>query len=318
MFREKSLIVVSVLLIILLAAALAPVSAVFAQGPVDVCLNSTPRIAVISAFNAEFELLLSEAEIEGICVIGNVSYHIGTLRGNDVVMFLSGVSMVNATMTTERAINYFNVERIVFSGIAGGVNPDLHIGDVVVPIQYGEYLESYFAREVNGVFTPPPYWTPEFPNYGMIFPSSVGVIDLAAEPDSYLDQFWFPADAEMFAVAQRLIVDLEQCTPEQVCLTQAPVLVVGGNGVSGQSFVDNAEFRTYVWDTFGANVLEMETAAVAHVAQSHAIPYLAFRSLSDLAGGGPGENEIRTFFQLAADNSARVLLTFLEEWAKTH
>lgn len=318
MCKEKRLTVISVSMIVVLITVLAPVSAVFAQGSTDVCLDSTPRIAVISAFNSELELLLSEAEIEGTCVIGNVSYHIGTLRGNEVVMFLSGVSMVNAAMTTERAINYFNIERIVFSGIAGGVNPDLHIGDVVVPIQYGEYLESYFVREVNGVFTPPSYWTPEFPNYGMIFPSSVSVIDLTGEPDSYIDQFWFPADPEMFAVAQSLVVDLEQCTPEQVCLTQDPVLVVGGNGVSGQSFVDNAEFRTYVWETFGANVLEMETAAVAHVAKSHDIPYLAFRSLSDLAGGGPGENEIRTFFQLASDNSARVLLTFLEEWAKTH
>jgi adenosylhomocysteine nucleosidase len=176
MCKEKRLTVISVSMIVVLITVLVPVSAVFAQGSTDVCLDSTPRIAVISAFNSELELLLSEAEIEGTCVIGNVSYHIGTLRGNEVVMFLSGVSMVNAAMTTERAINYFNIERIVFSGIAGGVNPDLHIGDVVVPIQYGEYLESYFVREVNGVFTPPSYWTPEFPNYGMIFPRYVRVI----------------------------------------------------------------------------------------------------------------------------------------------
>jgi len=59
----------------------------------------------------------------------------------------------------------------------------------------------------------------------------------------------------------------------------------------------------------------METAAVAHVAATHGVPMLAFRSLSDLAGGGPGENEIQTFFQIAADNSALILLTFLEAWA---
>jgi adenosylhomocysteine nucleosidase len=61
-------------------------------------------------------------------------------------------------------------------------------------------------------------------------------------------------------------------------------------------------------------VLDMESAAVAHVAYSNRVPFIAFRSLSDLAGGGGGENEIGTFFQIAADNSARVLLAFLDAW----
>jgi adenosylhomocysteine nucleosidase len=53
---------------------------------------------------------------------------------------------------------------------------------------------------------------------------------------------------------------------------------------------------------------------MAHVAYSNGVPYIAFRSLSDLAGGGQGENEIGTFFKIAADNSARVLLAFLAAW----
>jgi adenosylhomocysteine nucleosidase len=93
-----------------------------------------------------------------------------------------------------------------------------------------------------------------------------------------------------------------------------PRLVVGGNGVSGQAFVDNAAFREYTFRTFQANVLDMETAAMAHVAYANGVPFIAFRSLSDLAGGGEGENEIGTFFKIAADNSARVLLAFLAAW----
>jgi len=280
-------------------------------------LDDTPRLAVISAFDSELQLLLAEAEIDEVHTLYGVSYHVGRLRGNDVVMFLSGVSMVNAAMTTERALNNFNVDRILFSGIAGGVNPELNIGDVVIPVQYGQYLEAYFAREIEGEFMPPVWWTPEFPNYGMMFPSSVSVIDLEAEaPNTYQEQFWFPVDEEMYEVASSLDVDLDQCTADGVCLSVDPVLVVGGNGVSGQAFVDNAEFREFTFNTFGANVLEMETAAIAQVAASHGIPYLAVRSLSDLAGGGEGENEIGTFFQLASDNSAKVLLAFLEAWSE--
>jgi adenosylhomocysteine nucleosidase len=99
-----------------------------------------------------------------------------------------------------------------------------------------------------------------------------------------------------------------------MCLTHKPQLVVGGNGVSGQAFVDNAAFRQYAFKTFEANVLDMETAATAMVAHSNGVPYLAFRSLSDLAGGGEGENEMGTFMSVAADNSAKVLLAFLAAW----
>jgi adenosylhomocysteine nucleosidase len=50
------------------------------------------------------------------------------------------------------------------------------------------------------------------------------------------------------------------------------------------------------------------------VAHANGVPYIAFRSLSDLAGGGEGENEMGTFLKIAADNSANVLLAFLSAW----
>jgi adenosylhomocysteine nucleosidase len=55
----------------------------------------------------------------------------------------------------------------------------------------------------------------------------------------------------------------------------------------------------------------MESAAVAHVAYANGIPFIAFRSLSDLAGGGDGENEMATFMQLASNNSAAVVRAFV-------
>ena len=43
------------------------------------------------------------------------------------------------------------------------------------------------------------------------------------------------------------------------------------------SFVDNAAFRQFVFDTFDARVLDMESAAVPHVAYANEIPFIAFR-----------------------------------------
>lgn len=48
------------------------------------------------------------------------------------------------------------------------------------------------------------------------------------------------------------------------------------------------------------------------------MPFIAFRSLSDPAGGGKGENEMGTFMKIAANNSARVLLAFLAACLHPH
>jgi adenosylhomocysteine nucleosidase len=86
--------------------------------------------------------------------------------------------------------------------------------------------------------------------------------------------------------------------------------------VSGPTFVDNAAYREWSWRTFQAEALDMETAAVAVVAHEHQVPYIAFRSLSDLAGGESGDNVMRTFGRLAAANSAAVVLEFLRAYPR--
>jgi adenosylhomocysteine nucleosidase len=242
-----------------------------------------------------------------------VEFVTGMLAGRQVVLFLSGISMVNAAMTAQLALDRFDVTGIVFSGIAGGVDPALHIGDVVAAARWGQYLEAAFARETDGKFQPPPWWqTPPFPNFGMIFP---GYVDVRRAAGGAEKRFWFEVDAGMLAAADTIrTVDLKRCTAAQACLGEAPRVLVGGNGVSGAAFVDNARFRQYVFDTFKAQVLDMESAAVATVAYANAVPFIAFRSLSDLAGGGGEANQLRTFFQLASDNSAAVVQRFLAVW----
>ena len=53
--------------------------------------------------------------------------------------------------------------------------------------------------------------------------------------------------------------------------------------------------------------------AVAHMAYANSVPFIAVRSLSDLAGGGEGENQIEVFLGLAASNSAAVVKALLRE-----
>lgn len=273
--------------------------------------DDRPRTAVISAFPPEWEALRTQMEAQGETVINGNRFVTGRLAGQEVVLFLSGISMVNAAMTTQLGLDHFDIRRIVVSGIAGGVDPALSVGDVTVVAQWGQYLDSVFGRETPDGYQLPDWMPSDFPGYGMMFPRNVRVVS-QADPDP-APQFWFPVDAELYETALELggALELLQCAQPDACLSDPPQLVVGGKGVSGSAFVDNADFRAYVADSFGARVLDMETAAIAHVAKANGVPFIAFRSLSDLAGGGAGENELPVFFELASRNAAAVVTAYL-------
>ena len=273
--------------------------------------EEVPRTAVISAFAPEWVALRDDLEDPAETRINGNVFVTGRLAGKDVVLLLSGVSMVNAAMNTQLALDRFDVERVVVSGIAGGVDPALDIGDVVVADRWSEYLEAVFAREVDGAFEPRPWDEADMPSYGMIFTAPVKVTNpVTGEVER---KSWFPVDAGMLEAARGIAgsVELGACTAAGECLSDPPEIVVGGSGVSGAAFIDNAAFREHIFAAFEARVVDMESAAIAHVAYANQVPFIAFRSLSDLAGGGEGVNEIDIFLDLAAANSAAAVKAFL-------
>lgn len=274
-------------------------------------LDATPRIAVMSAFEPELAAVLARTAIDRTVQLNGVAFTLGRLGGKQVVLFASGISMVNAAMTAQLVLDRFTVSEIVFSGIAGGVDTSLGIGDVSVPERWGQYLEAIFARETPDGFRPPA-WAPRgLPAYGMIHPQEVQLRN--TDHPGGVRRLWLDADPALLDRARKAAASakLESCAGPQACLRRPPRVVVGGSGVSGQAFVDNAAFREYVARTFGAAVLDMETAAVAAVAFANKVPYVAFRSVSDIAGGGAGENEMATFMSLASVNAASVLEAYL-------
>src|SRR5262245_3486325 len=103
------------------------------------------RTAVLSAFQPEWVALQKMLEGRQERIVGGTVFLTGTISGKPVVLFLSGISMVNAAMTSQLALDHFTVDRMVFSGIAGGVDPALNIGDVVVAEQWSQYLEAVYA-----------------------------------------------------------------------------------------------------------------------------------------------------------------------------
>lgn len=284
---------------------------VLATGPVSAAAEQ--RTAVLTAFAPEFQAI--KARMTGLAerTERGAHYLFGTLGGKPVIVGQTGISMVNAAMNTQLLIDLFQPKSIVVSGIAGGVTPELRIGDVAVPAQWGQYLEAVFAREnEDGSYTIPPFFSRDIPNYGMIFPQGVAVWrgELGKKR-----RVWFDVDAKMMQAANRAAgsVALLQCGAKANCLPHGPAIRTGGRGVSGQAFVDNNDFRNWVLDTFQADALDMESAAVATVAFANDTPFIAVRSMSDLAGGEVNANAMEVFFGVAAENAARTVEALVRE-----
>lgn len=262
------------------------------------------RTAILTAFQPEYDAIRARMADVEVRNDRGAEYLTGRLGGRAVIVGQTGISMVNAAMNTQLLIDLHAPKSIVVSGIAGGVNPELKIGDVAIPARWSQYLEAIFAREeADGSWSIPPFFRRDVPNYGMIFPKPIAVWrgDKGA-----VERLWFEADAAMLTAAEKAAAgtDLRRCGADGACLDGPPAIRVGGRGVSGQAFVDNAEFRAYVARTFQADALDMESAAVAMVAFANDTPFLAVRSMSDLAGGEPDGNAMGVFFGIAAENAA--------------
>eukprot|EP01042_Synura_sphagnicola_P014979 gene14979-18944_t len=138
-------------------------------------VDDTPRTVVITAFGPEFDALSGAIGNPKTIAINGLSFVTGTLEGHPVVLMKSGVSVVNAAMTTQLVIDRFAVRRIVFSGIAGGVDPSLAIGDVGVPEAWGQYLEASCARETPQGWQPPERFDGAPANWRFIYPRGTTV-----------------------------------------------------------------------------------------------------------------------------------------------
>ena len=212
-------------------------------------LDAAPRTVVMTAFGPEYDALVGAVADPHDYTINGARFVTGTLEGKPVLLMKSGVSVVNAAMTTQLVLDRFAVRRIVFSGIAGGVDPALQIGDVVVPSDWGQYLEASFARATPRGWQPPEHIDGAPANWQFVFPRGTKVL---RADGSERRMFTIPADPALVDLARKVVpgISLSACVDvsgRSQCLPRAPHIEVGGPGVTAGIFADNAEFREYLF-----------------------------------------------------------------------
>lgn len=89
-------------------------------------------IAIIGAMPEEIQAFLAEATITETHQWHSSTFHQGQFKGQNVVIVQSGIGKVLAAMTCQYLIDKFQPSQIIFTGVAGALNHDFEIGDVVI------------------------------------------------------------------------------------------------------------------------------------------------------------------------------------------
>ena len=202
-------------------------------------------IAIIGAMDEEIAHIASA--LNNVTVTEEVGIQVtrGTLETNkgtvlSVAATVGGMGTVNIAATTQHLIDVDHPEAVIFSGIAGNLNTNLHVNDVVLGGTL-RYLDT--DMRLVGQFKP-------------------GTADHPVEE--------YHSDERLIGLANQALDDMG-------------IHHIVGIIATGNYFVDDPKTVERVIRETGADAVEMEGAAVAHVAARNDIPALVIRALSDNA-----------------------------------
>jgi len=89
-------------------------------------------VGLIGAMDEEIALLRRQMDVEQETAAAGIVFYRGRLADKPVILCKSGVGKVNAAMCAQIMIDRFQPEAVVFTGVAGALDPSLDIADVVV------------------------------------------------------------------------------------------------------------------------------------------------------------------------------------------
>lgn len=222
-------------------------------------MNTSPRTAIVSALHDELASVLALMPDEHKQVVGGRECWIGHLHGQDVVAVLSGIGKVAAATTATLLIERLGVQRIVFTGVAGGLGPDVQVGDVVL-------ARSFLQHDMDAS---PLFPRHEVPGYGRA----------RFEADAaWTDALELACDRMLHTLPHQLGADTVAAFG-----LQAPRLHQGLL-ISGDRFVaTTAESAALQRELPDALAVEMEGAAFAQVCDDFGVPLAVVRTISDRA-----------------------------------
>ncbi|MDS9472923.1 5'-methylthioadenosine/adenosylhomocysteine nucleosidase [Sporosarcina pasteurii] len=222
-------------------------------------------IGIIGAMIEEVEILRDKMEIENTETIAGMEFYQGTLGGENIVLVQSGVGKVNAAACAQALVDHFGADYLINSGVAGGLSPDVTIGDIVISTDAVQHDFDITA-----------------------FGEKPGII-------ARMDTSYFEADEKLIQLAQSAAEGLTD-----------DINVYQGRIASGDQFIASPERKEWITENFSPYAVEMEGAAIAHVAFLNEVPFVIIRAISDDAGG-EADVKYEDFVKVAAENASKMI-----------
>ncbi len=91
-------------------------------------------LGIIGAMDEEVAKLKEVMTEVEVSARASMKFYKGKLSGKEVVVVRSGIGKVNAAMCTQILVDKYKVYAVVNTGIAGSLNADIDIGDIVLSV----------------------------------------------------------------------------------------------------------------------------------------------------------------------------------------
>lgn len=236
-------------------------------------------IGVICAIPDEIAHFGTAFTQERVTRHGSFDFAEGVLEGKPTVLVEAGMGKVNAAVVATVLAERFACKSLLFSGVAGGLDPALGIGDVIV----GKHLIQHDYGIINNEVTESYH-----PGHLPIFAPS--------------DRFGYHLNADFLSRIETALVgfELPQISAEAAGGAARTPKLQFGTILTGDQFVNCTATRNRLHNELNGQAVEMEGAAVAQVAERFGIDWLVVRSLSDLAGEESSIDFIRFLHETAA------------------
>ena len=209
-------------------------------------------LGVIGAMSEEVQLLLGQLNDKSESIHAGITVTTGNYKGTNIALAQSGIGKVNATICTQMMIDLFKPEKLVFSGVAGGLLPNMQAGDIIIAshvVEYDMNLTAFGRRHGE---------TPGRERLIECDPDLVGKATTAFDT---------------------AFEDVED----------APNLMLG-TIASGDTFVQDRDKLRWLQREFAALATEMEGAAFGQTCRLNGLPFVVIRALSDSSSDSASED----------------------------
>lgn len=100
---------------------------------------SITKIAIMGAMPEEIAPILEKLGEYKTIEYAKNTYYEASYKGVDLVIAYSKIGKVFSTLTATTMIEHFGASKLLFSGVAGAVSPDLKVGDLVVASKLSQH-----------------------------------------------------------------------------------------------------------------------------------------------------------------------------------